>query len=109
MLKKIWLLIAVVFTVFTLSACEGDEGKEFVGHWFQEDKPKYPADINITYEEGVFHIDENSASIGVRSMEYSVTKREAKAESNSVLVGQNFSMRLEHGKLQYNGHSYVKK
>ena len=42
-------------------------------------------------------------------MEYSITKREAKAESDTVLAGQNFSMRLENDKLQYNGHTYVKK
>lgn len=105
-LKKIVILLCIAFA---LSACKGEQGKAFIGHWYQVDKAKYPADINITYDDGVFHIDENSASIGVTSMEYSITKREAKAESDTVLAGQNFSMRLENEKLQYNGHTYVKK
>lgn len=109
MFKKIAIFICITFTAFILSSCKGEKGKAFIGHWYQVDKIEYPADINIIYEDGVFHIDENSASIGVTSMEYSITKREAKADSDTVLTGQNFSMRLENEKLQYNGHTYVKK
>lgn len=108
MTKRILMCVVSLILSVSLFGCN-DKGQGFVGHWYEVTDRKSPTDINITYKNGIFHVDENKAYLGFVGDEYSVKKREAKAESDDVISGESFTMRLEDGKLYYNGGEYVKK
>lgn len=107
--RKILLMCLYLFIPLSLVGCKDDKGNDFVGHWYEVTEKKNPTDIDISYKSGVFHVDENRAYIGARRLEYSVNKMEAKADSDDVISGKFFTMRIEGGKLFYNGEVYVKK
>lgn len=106
--KRIFMCVFCFFLSLSLLGCN-EKGKGFVGHWYEVTDRKSPTDIKITYKDGIFHIDEHKAYIGFTGDEYSINKREAKAESDDVISGKLFTMRLEDGKLYYNNSEYVKK
>lgn len=106
--NKGFLALLTLSAALTLTGCKDDKGSAFVGHWYQETDKKHPNDINISYDDGVFHIDENRF-YAVGLAKYNLNKLEAKAESDSVLKGDFFSMRLEESKLHYNNEVYSKK
>jgi hypothetical protein len=108
MFKNTSLKCILLFAVVALSACKDDKGTEFVGHWYEQSDSKHPNDINISSDNGQFHIDENRF-YPVGLAQYHVSKLEAVAESDSVLKGNFFTMRLENGKLLYKDEIYMKK
>lgn len=119
----------------TLVGCE-DKGQEFIGKWSQLTDAKYPSEIVINYENGVFHVDVNALDSDVAQDKYlklfndymvgknkerpdrskmderdcyRKTAYEAKAISNEVLQGDGFSLRLENGRVKYKDELYVKR
>lgn len=106
--KKMSIAIIALFTILTLAGCKDEKGKAFVGHWYQVTEKDKPNDINISYDDGVFHVDDNRF-YPVGLARYKLTKLEAKAASDNVLQGANFSMRLEDDKLYFQNDVYKKK
>lgn len=106
--SKGFFSLLILTAVLALSGCKDDKGAAFVGHWYQDTDKTHPNDIKISYDDGVFHIDENRY-YAVGLAKYNLNKLEAKAESDSVLKGDFFSMRLEENKLHYNNEVYSKK
>ncbi|WP_282677484.1 hypothetical protein [Serratia marcescens] len=109
MINKRILLFFMLSFMFLLNGCEDQKGKGFIGHWYEVTDAKYPVNINIQLEDGVFHIDENRVYPGspVKG-EYSRDKLEAKADSDNVLSGIGFTMRIENGELKYKDGTYKK-
>lgn len=109
-MKKTTSLLAItLLSAFLLTGCN-DKGKDFVGHWYQENAKNKPNDINITFSDGVYHINTNMYDPFL--LEYDKTKLEGKAESDSVLSiidKMKPTMRLESGKLYYGSSVYMKK
>lgn len=108
-IKRILFIVFSVILSLSVLGCKDEKGKGFIGHWYEVGEKKNPTDINISYKDGVFHVDENRAYLDIRGQTYSISKLEAKAESDDVISGNFFTMRLEKGKLHYNGEEYVKK
>ncbi|WP_180558334.1 hypothetical protein [Arsenophonus endosymbiont of Apis mellifera] len=130
-------ILLLVFTItFALSGCNEEKGKDFIGKWYQDKSQEFPSTLNIKYEEGIYHIDFNYLDENLAKRKYShlvsdffdgkskimpsrkrdygkdsyrVKALEAKAISNTVLQGNDFSLRLENGKLKFNEEVYEKK
>ncbi|EAW9501270.1 hypothetical protein NYF95_002426 [Salmonella enterica] len=130
--KYIFIIISLVSFIF-MTGCK-DKGQDFIGSWKQLTDDKYPSHILIKYDEGIYHVDVNSLNSElVRKKEkeaymnymwgktkdrpsdnmdlsdcYKIKKMEAKAINDNTLQGNGFSMRLENGKVKYNGNEFVK-
>lgn len=106
--KKISLVVITLLTMLILVGCKDEQGKAFIGHWYQITEKDKPNDVNISYDDGVFHVDDNRF-YPVGLAKYKLKKLEAKAISDNVLQGANFSMRLEGDKLYFQNDVYEKK
>lgn len=110
MKNRIVLIVFGLLFVSLLSGCKDNFGVGFLGNWHELTNNKYPAKVDIIYKDGVFYIDESRVYPGspVKG-QYSIEHLEAKADSESVLLGKGFSMNLEKRYLHYKGDVFVKK
>ncbi|HGJ5922696.1 hypothetical protein [Arsenophonus apicola] len=121
---------------FMIIGCKEEYGKDFIGIWEQVEGNEFPSQLTIKLDNHVYHVDykyfdlnvaekklnqetsdyflgktkefpSKSKSFGKDS--YRVKALEAKALSNTVLQGNDFSLRLENGKLKFNEEVYEKK
>lgn len=129
-------MFMAIFCFFSLSGCDTGKGNEFIGDWRQVTENKFPSELIIRSEEGVYFIDNKYFDLDVAESKqnqelidymtgkikdmpsressfgedsYRVRKMDAVAVSNSVLKGDGFSLRLEGDKLMFNNEVYVKK
>lgn len=101
--------IVALAGLFALAGCK-DKGKDFVGHWTDIKDPQNSS-LDITYSDGVYHVDVNSLDRFL-TMKPKVVKLEAQAMSDSVLTIHtglgNVDMRLEDSKVFFENHTYQK-
>jgi hypothetical protein len=109
--KGKWILGAFILALtLALTGCkEEPKGQGFVGNWVEVDKKSAkepPMTLKITYEQGIFHIDEVSYLFGKSFNK----KLEAKAESDTVLsLFENpRTLRLENNSIFYHNKKLVK-
>ncbi|KFW97759.1 hypothetical protein [Pectobacterium carotovorum] len=133
-MKRFFLFALTIIATLMISGCE-DKGQGFIGSWGQVSGDKYPAHISIKYDDGVYHVDVNSLDVvAVQKKQekaftdymlgkvkekpskdldlsdcYKSISLEAKALNDSTLQGDGFSMRMENGKVKYNGELFAKK
>lgn len=106
--KKLKALIGVAIVVL-LAGCGIDKGKDFVGHWVEvNSQDKTPATLDISYEEGLYHIDQYMRFFGKDIN----SKLIGKVESSTILSVQGglipLTMRLQNSRLFFNGRELVK-
>lgn len=101
-------LVIATTSVLLLTGSDDYKGKSFIGHWYQITKSKHPNDISISESDGDFHISENRFyPVGLAA--YRMSHSNAKAESDTILNGINFSMIIKDNQLIYNNETYIKK
>lgn len=136
-MKKLYLILLVfAFFILNLTGCKEDYGKDFIGTWVQVNGNKFPSELTIRFDKGVYHLDLKYFDLKVAEKKlnqetsdyflgktknfpseensfnkdsYRVKTLEAVAISNSVLQGDDFSLRLEGKNLKFNEDVYEKK
>lgn len=99
---------ALIGSLLSLSGCEAQKGKDFVGKWKSDSKSK--STLDIRYKDEIYHIDEKHFSPFSTKVEGNVM--EGRALSNDVLsvtLGVfNLNMRLEDKKILFDGMTYTR-
>ncbi len=119
MLKRIGLVFGMVALTLSIAGCNGDKGDGFIGRWNSGGQKKEAVAVsppvyvvNIAKDGDLFHID-----VEVESHDFlnggrktTTKKLEGKAESDTVLSmsGGIRTMRLQDGRMFFDGHEYEK-
>lgn len=56
-MRIISFVFMVIFCFFSLSGCDTGKGKEFIGEWRQVTESKFPYELIIKSDSGVYSID----------------------------------------------------
>jgi len=119
MLKRIGFIFGLAALTLSLSGCNGDKGDGFVGRWSSESQKKEAVAVsppiyvvNIDKDGELFHIDvETEIHDFLNGGRKTTTKKlEGRAESDTVLsmAGGTRTMRLQDGRMFFEGHEYVR-
>lgn len=100
--------VTLIVSLLSLSGCEAQKGKEFVGKWKSDSKSQ--STLDIRYKDEIYHIDEKHFSPFSTKVKGNVM--EGRALSNDVLsvtLGVfNLNMRLEDKKILFDGMIYTR-
>lgn len=134
-MRKIYFIL-LVSVFFVLNGCKEEYGKDFIGTWEQVNGNEFPSELTIKFDKDIYHIDYKYFDLNIAEKKlnqetndyflgktkifpskeksygkdsYRVKVLEAEAISNTVLQGNDFSLRLEDGKLKFNEGVYEKK
>lgn len=134
-MRKIYFIL-LVSVFFVLNGCKEEYGKDFIGTWEQVNGNEFPSELTIKFDKDIYHIDHKYFDLNIAEKKlnqetndyflgktknfpskeksygkdsYRVKALEAEAISNTVIQGNDFSLRLEGGKLKFNEGVYEKK
>lgn len=106
-MKKLLAGIGIAVAVLAASGCK-DDSSAFIGHWVEQHDPakvKRPRLLDITQEEGVVFVTEQTALL----VEYQLYRGVGTPVSKSAMNIRNGTqlLRLENGKLLYMNRTYL--
>lgn len=100
--------MALMGSLLSVTGCEAQKGKDFVGQWKSDSKSQ--STLDIRYKDDIYHIDEKHFSPFSTKVEGNVMEGRALSDDVlSVTLGVfNLNMRLQDKKILFDGMTYTR-